>query len=115
MVSSASQSDSLVITLENYIEALDWLMECERVMPDIFRAMRSGGDGKVMEECYHYVYEAYAKKKQPIQEHRLYAFLQERTPAHNVEKIIAVMEKSGLIEKKWGDEGTGFVPRGKAA
>jgi hypothetical protein len=115
MVSSVARSNSYVITLENYVEALDWLMECERVMPDIFRAMRSGGDGKVMEECYHFLYEAWVKSKAPIQEHRLYAFLQERTPAHNVEKIINVMEKAGLIERKFGDVGQGYIPRAKAA
>lgn len=115
MVSCVARGESQIITLDNYIEALDWLMECEQVMADIFRAMRSGGDGKVMEECYHYLYEAWVKSKQPVQEHRLYAFLQERTPAHNVGRIIEVMEKANLIEKKWGDAGTGFVPRGKAA
>lgn len=115
MVSCAARGDSLTITLDNYVEALDWLLECERVIPDIFRAMRSGGDGRVMEECYHFLYEAYVKSKQPIMEHRLYAFLQERTPAHNVEKIITVMEKAGLIERKFGDAGQGYVPRGKAA
>lgn len=115
VISSASRGNTYRVTLENYVEALDWLLECERVMPDIFRAMRTGGDGRVMEECYHYLYETYMKKKDPVQEHRLYAFLQERTPAHNVERIIQVMEKAGMIEKKWGDAGTGYVPRGKAA
>lgn len=115
MISCASTGDSLIITLENYAEALDWLMEVERVMPDIFRAMRSGGDGKVMEECWHYLYETYVKNKQPILEHRVYAFLQERTPAHNVGRILEVMEKSGLIEKKFGDIGMAYVPRTKAA
>lgn len=116
MVSCAARGDGRAITLDNYVEALDWLMECERVMPDIFRAMRSGGDGKVMEECYHFLYEAWVKSKEPIIEHRVYAFLNERTPAHNVEKIISVMEKAGLIEKKFGDAGShAYVPRAKAA
>jgi hypothetical protein len=115
MIACASTGDSLVITLEHYAEALDWLMEVERVMPDIFRAMRSGGDGKVMEECWHYLYEMYVKDKKPILEHRLFAYLQERTPAHNVERIINVMEKSGLIEKKFADVGMAYVPRTKAA
>jgi hypothetical protein len=115
MIACASSGDSLVITLDHYTEALDWLLEAERVMPDIFRAMRSGGDGKVMEECWHFLYEMYIKNKQPIHEHRVYAFLQERTPAHNVERILNVMEKSGLIEKKFGDIGMAYIPRGKTA
>lgn len=110
---SAVSRNSMIIDLENFIEAQDWLLEAEFVMPDIFRAMRSGGDGRVMEDCYHYLYEVWVKNKQPIQEHRLYAYLQERTPAHNVERIIQVMEKAGLIEKKFGDAGTGYVPRAR--
>lgn len=115
MIACASSTDNLVITLDHYAEALNWLMEVEAVMPDIFRAMRSGGDGKVMEECWHYLYEVFIKDKKPVLEHRVYAFLQERTPAHNVERILTVMEKSGLIEKKFGDVGMAYVPKTKAA
>jgi hypothetical protein len=55
------------------------------------------------------------KDKKPIMEHRLYAFLQERTPAHNVERILQVMEKAGFLEKKHVDIGYGYIPKGKAA
>lgn len=113
MIACASSGDTRVITLEHYSEALGWLLEAEAVMPDIFRAMRSGGDGKVMEECYHYLYEIYVKTKKMVPEHRVYEFLQQRTPAHNVERILTVMEKSGLIEKKFGETGHAYLPRTK--
>lgn len=113
MVACASCGDDLVITLEHYAEALDWLLRAEGVIPDIFKSMKTGGDGRVIEECYHFCYQIYVKEKKPVLEHRLWSFLQERTPAHNVERILQVMEKAGLLEKKFADVGMGFVPRAK--
>lgn len=115
MIACASDNDSLVITLDHYVEALDWLVAMETAIPDIFKSMKSGGDARVIEEAYHYLYQMWIKKKEPISEFRLYNFLQERTPAHNVERIVEVMVKSRLIEKQFGNEGTGFVPRTKKA
>jgi hypothetical protein len=115
MVACAADNDGLVITLEHFAEALDWLTEVEYVMPDIFKSMKAGGDGRVIEECYHFAYTIWVKEKKPILEHRLFHFLQERTPAHNVERILNVMEKAGLLEKKFADVGYGYIPRTRAA
>lgn len=102
------------ITLDHFAEALDWLIELETYVPDIFKAMKTGGDGKVMEETWHFVYELYLKEKDPILEHRVFHFLQERTPAHNVARILEVMEKAKLLEKKFGQGGVGYVPKAKS-
>jgi len=115
MVACASSSDDLVITLDHFVEALDWLMEAEGVVPDIFKAMKTGGDGKVMEECWHFLYELWVREKKAVLEHRLYHFLQERTPAHNVQRILDVMEKSGLITKKFGETGHVYTPSTRKA
>lgn len=113
MVSSASCGDSLVVTIDNYAEALDWLLEAEASMPDIFRSMRSGGDARIIEEAYHFIYQIYVKKKEPVREQLLFAFLGERTPAHNVERIATVMERAGLIKKQFAEVGMGYVPQTK--
>lgn len=115
VVASASQSDDLVITLDHYAEALDWLSEAEFAMADIFKSMKTGGDGAVIEECYHFAYTLWVKEKKPVLEHRLFHFLQERTPAHNVERILTVMEKAGLLKKQFADVGMGYIPQVKAA
>jgi len=103
------------ITLDHFAEALDWLAEMEHAIPDIFKAMKTGGDGKVIEEAYHFIYEIFIKdkNKNPVLEHRLFHFLQERTPAHNVARIIDVMERAKLIEKKFAEGGIGYVPKSK--
>lgn len=110
MVSCVAAGEGMTISLENYAEAMDWLTEAEKVMPDIFKAMKSGGDGRTIEECYHFIYEMHMKKRQPVQEHRVYHFLQERTPSHNVGRIIEVMERARLIKKQHTDTGIGYVP-----
>lgn len=114
MVSSASKRDDRVITLEDYQEALGWLLEAESYMPDIFKSMASGGDGKVMEECWHFLYHIYTKSQKAVPIHHVFQFLQERTPAHNVDKILTVMVASKMVEKVEVNKiGTCLKPRPK--
>lgn len=116
MIASVSRGDDLTVTVDDFAEALDWLTEAEAVMPDIFKAMKTGGDARVIEECYHFAYTLWMKEKPaPILEHRLFHFLQERTPAHNVSRIMEVMEKSGLLQRQFSTGGNAYVPRTKAA
>lgn len=114
MVACASAGEDLTITLDHYTEALDWLMEAENFMPDIFKAMNSGGDTRVIDEAYHFLYTLYIKEKTPILEGRLINFIQQRTPAHNVLKILEIMTRVGLIKKELSTAGIfGLIPQGK--
>lgn len=114
-VSAAASDDDRIISLDHFAEALDWLIELEASIPDIFKAMKVGGDGRTIEECWHFVYERFIREKEPVLEHRIFHFLQERTPAHNVQRLIDVMEKARLIEKKLTAGGIGYEPKGKRA
>lgn len=116
MVASASQSDERIITREHIERALDWLVEAEVYMPDIFKAMTSGGDARVIEDTWHYLYTLYLKEgKKPIAENRLVMFLQERTPVHNITQIIDIMERAGFMKKSLATTGNVYTPRGKSA
>lgn len=112
MVACVSTSDNLVVTLEHYVEALDWLTEMEKFIPDIFKSMSSGGDSSVMRETWYYAYHTYMKEDKPIAEHRLINFIQERTPAHNVGRILEVMVR-GQIFKEELVQGVGkaYIPK----
>jgi hypothetical protein len=99
MVASVAESDDLTITLEHYQTALSWLIEMEHYIPDIFKSMTSGGDGKVIEETWYFAYKLYARDKEPIPEHKIQMFVQQRVPAHSVDHIIRVMVKSGLFKE----------------
>ena len=98
MIASMSRSNDKVITIENYTEALNWLIEVERYMPDIFKSMTNGGDSNAMEEAWNYVWTLYSKENKPIAEHRIVHFLRERVPAHSVMRVLEVMVKSRMVQ-----------------
>jgi hypothetical protein len=106
----------MIISLGHYNTALDWLLEAEQYMPDIFKSMSTGGDAKAIEECWYYCFQIYAKKKDPVPEAKLIQFLQERVPAHSVERVLAVMVKAGLFKTVDVNKiGVCYVPREKHA
>lgn len=100
MIASAAESAELTIEERHFVQALDWLVEAEFFMPDIFKSMAAGGDSKVIEEAWYFAYTIYMKEGQkPIAEARILHFLQERTPAHNVLRILEVMTRSGILKE----------------
>lgn len=115
MVAAVSTDNDKIITLDHFAEALDWLVELEHNMPDIFKSLKVGGDARAIEECYHYVFQKYHQLgKKPVPEHTLIAYLQERVPAHSVDRILDVMERAHLIEKQFAGKGQGYVPKAKS-
>lgn len=115
MVASISTGNDRVIELEHFAEALDWLIELEATIPEIFKAMKTGGDGRAIEECWHFAYTIFMKSSQPVAEHRLVHFLQERVPAHTVGRILEVMERAHLLEKKYVGNVIGYEPKARRA
>lgn len=99
MVAAVSTGSDLLITIEHYRTALAWLLEAEEAMPDIFRAMKGGGDASAMDEAWHFLFQIYAKSKKPVNEAMLYQFLRERVPSYAIEKIIDTMVKSGMARR----------------
>ena len=99
MVSCAACTDDLVITIEHYQTALGWLLEAETFMPDIFKSMNSGGDGKVIEECWFLCMQYKARKKEPIPERFVYSFLSDRLPIHSVAQVLDIMQRSKIIKR----------------
>src|SRR5215471_3898680 len=116
MISSISRSTNLVITLENYAEALNWLIEAETYMPDIFKAAIRGGDSTAMEDTWQFVWTLFAKERNPIAEHRIVHFLKERIPAHSVMRVIEIMVKSKMFEIVTDKNGiAGYKPGSKSS
>jgi hypothetical protein len=98
IISSMSRTDDLVMELQDVQQALDWLLEAEYAMKDIFRAMSGGGDSAAIQECWYYCYQIHLKEKKPIDEHRIVGFLSERVPSHAVQRVLEVMVKSYLLK-----------------
>ena len=96
---SAISRGSQVVEEEDFRRMMDLLVETESHLADVFKAMRTGGDQQVMKEAWHFLYELKAKQPmKPIHKSVLFRFLQERVPAHNVERIISIMQQAGLLK-----------------
>ena len=117
MIIAAVANDSdRIITLDHFAEALSWLEQLETFIPDVFKSMKVGNDARAIEECWHFTYQLWMKKKEPIPEHRIFAFLQERVPVHNIERLLDVMVRAHLLEKVYAASGGyGYNPKVKRA
>lgn len=114
MAVSAGENERLVITKDNVMRSIDLLVEVEGYMPEIFKSMSAGGDSKVIEDAWFYLFEMYQRGgRKPIPEYRLITFLQERTPAHNVMRIVEVMVNMKLVEMRLERTGKAYVPAEK--
>lgn len=108
VVASASEGDSLMIKGHHIGRAIDWLVEVEFFMPDIFKAMSGSTHAQLIEEIYYFILNAYNKAgKKPVNRGRVFNFVQVRTPAHNVEKVLEVMKKARIVDETI----QGYVPK----
>lgn len=112
MIACVATGDELSVTLDHYHMALDWLIELESYMPEIFKAMNVGGDARAMEDCWYHVGLIYTKDgMKPVSESRIVAFLAERIPAQNVGRVLDVMIKTGIFTEEFtGAPGRYYVP-----
>lgn len=100
MIACVSDSTGLEITMDHYLQALDWLIEAETLMPEIFKSLAVNNDMKAMDECWHFAWTHYVRDRKPILEHRVSAFLAARVPVHNVDRMMAVMVAAGMMKKE---------------
>lgn len=98
MICAAARTQTNVIELEDFQRATDLMIELEKYLPDVFKSMSSGGDSKAIQELWHFTFQLYIRERKPIAPPRIIAFLQERVPAHSIDKIIDVMVRSGIFQ-----------------
>lgn len=112
MVACCAAGDTLTVTVEHLNTALDWLLEAELLMPDIFKAMVVNADMKAMDECWHFAMQIYMRENQrPVAEARLIAFLMERVPSQNVLRMLQVMAQANLLKEELvADAGKCYKP-----
>lgn len=112
MIACAATDSERIITIDHFAEALDWMVESETFMPDIFKALKVGGDARAIEECWHFAYQYWMKHKAPVPEHMIVMFLQERVPAHSIKPILDAMVRGQLLTAKMlNSGGQGYEPK----
>lgn len=92
IIACVDRSDQLLLTREDFNIAMNWLVEAERYMGDIFKAGSPGSDSQAMDDIYHWLLTV-----RSAPEHRLINVAREKVPAHSVIRILEIMEKSGMI------------------
>jgi hypothetical protein len=114
LVSAAASDSRRIITLEHYQRALYIMNETERVMGDVFLDMKKGGDAKVMDQAWFFVYTEWNRTTRPVPSRDLVLFVSERTPSHNVQKLIDVMIAANFLERQATPEGgVTYTPRAR--
>lgn len=99
MLSSVSRGAFPRIELHDVDRGRSWLFEAEETMPDIFKAMKSGSDSRVMEDAWHYIFKTYTKGQKPVAEARLIGWLANETPVHNVARMLETMIRAQWIRE----------------
>src|SRR5208337_2757577 len=103
MVSAVSRTGEIHLALVDIERGIAWLMEVERLMPDIFRAMVGKSDSQVLEELYGYLVGVWRMhKEKAVNERFLFSFLTQRVPSEKIEKLIQIAERSNMITRMAG-------------
>ena len=103
MISSVSRSLELHVTVDDVERARDWLLEAEKVMPDIFRAMGQKSDVQILTDMHYHLYRLWSsvavEKRKPLTDKDVYEFLHSRAPSERIPRLIDTAVKTGYIRK----------------
>jgi hypothetical protein len=101
MISAASSSNDIYITLNDFERARDWLITAEQFMPDVFRAMKQKSDVQILDHLHYYLYAQYSKmdrrKAEPLPESMIYNFLKDQVESWKIKHLIETAEKCNII------------------
>lgn len=107
MIASAASRDDYIIDVGELTLGLSWLVEAERDLPDMFKAITGKGDISIIDDVHYWTIKIFAIEKKPVSEARVYEYLSARMPAFAIEKLLQTMVKAGLFSK----ELDGYKPR----
>lgn len=107
MIASINKSSGLVLTEDDFLQALSWLVEAETHMPDIFKAGAVNADSAAMDEIQHFV--RINDLGTGVPEQRIVHFAQRLIPITSILRVIDIMTGSGqLILKRVEKKGTRY-------
>ncbi|HEX4500590.1 MAG TPA: DUF3987 domain-containing protein [Scandinavium sp.] len=105
MVACASRGNDMLINDGDVGCAFGWLLGAERVMPEIFSAISSGGDHAIIEDAALFIQTQFFRTGKPVPEYALVSFLKNRVPAHNVLRMIDIMARAKIVKAAIGQAG----------
>lgn len=111
-ISAVSRTQQLVIEETDVKRAIAWLIDAEKRMPDIFRAMIGKSDSQVIEEMHYYVTALWVKNKKGVPGAQIMRFLLHRVPTDKAEKIMQSAIRANILANPPGAVDL-FIPRPK--
>lgn len=100
MISAISRTHGYgPVEIPDVERAINWMVEAEKAMPDIFRAMIGKSDVDTLEELYRFAVSYYGLKKKAIQFKVLMNWLSKHTTADKIRYMFAAAQDSGRIER----------------
>jgi hypothetical protein len=103
MISSAASSPELIVTVDDFERAKDWLIAAEIHMPDIFRAMGQRSDTQILTDLHFHLYRKWSSVtldlRKPIVTQDVYKFLESRVPSEKIKGLMDVAEKAGYMRR----------------
>lgn len=110
MVSAMSDGQRVTVEESDFLRAQRWLLEAEKLMPDIFRDMVGKSDAQILQELHFFMWGQYIKDKKPLTQFSVYNWLSVRCPGEKIKFVLDTAEKSGMVKRTaLGD----FIPRPK--
>lgn len=105
LISAVSRTNGMIVQGSDVDRAINWLLEAETRMPDVFRAMRGESDDMIFEALHYYVQHKWiANKKQPVHISDIIRFLLNRTPSQKIQYLIDVATAANYIESADGSK-----------
>ena len=81
--------------------AMEWLLEAERFMPDVFKAMTGKNDMQVVEELWRFVTFEFDKGgRRGVPQDEIVKFLLDKAPQDKIEAIVKITVTANMIELK---------------
>lgn len=100
-IASISRKRDKIILAEDVERAKNWMLDAEKVMPDVFRAMLAKNDSELLQELHRYIWRLWAsalpEQRKPVAITEVYTFLKDRAPSERIDRLVDIAEKSGLL------------------
>jgi hypothetical protein len=100
LVCAAARRAHPIIELSDFQLAQDLMLEAEAAMSTVFDELAVTADSEVMDDIWFWVTARFRASGVPIPSGMLYEYVRQRTPAHNVKKIIDLMVAAGLLNSR---------------
>jgi Protein of unknown function (DUF3987) len=114
MIASVSEGSNYIVEINHVERALEWLIEVEHYIPDIFKSMDNTSHSQILKDVWHYVFDTFRRENQrPVNESRILVFISSRVPAYAVKSTLDVLVNAGYLHRQIGKGGNEYVPRGK--